>query len=260
MLAHDNFECPLENILKNSQYQSWNIVFMSSTQSNQLSYSNIYQLASMRKGGDAVLESMLYRPLSNKRLEKISDADYLAELTRKVFQSGFVWKVVDNKWSHFETAFFGFDIEKILLMPDEMLEKKATDPSIIRHLKKVFSIRDNAYMIEQAQKEYGSFAKMVANWPESDITELWLYLKKHGSRLGGNTGPYALRTLGKDTFLLTRDVEAFLREREIILGSKNSQKSLKAIQCFFNKLAEESGRSLTELSQIVAFSYGENNL
>ncbi|WP_241504101.1 DNA-3-methyladenine glycosylase I [Pelagibaculum spongiae] len=184
----------------------------------------------------------------------------MAEFTRKVFQSGFVWRVVDNKWHNFETAFFGFDIEKILLMPDEMLEKKATDPSIIRHLKKVFSIRDNASMIEKAQEKSSSFGEFVANWPESDITGLWLYLKKHGARLGGNTGPYALRALGKDTFLLTRDVEAFLRDRDIIQGSATSQKSLKSTQLFFNNLARESSRSLTELSQIVAFSYGENKL
>ncbi|HAG41377.1 MAG TPA: 3-methyladenine DNA glycosylase, partial [Pseudoalteromonas sp.] len=40
----------------------------------------------------------------------------------------------------------------------------------------------------------------VANWPGDDTIGLWAYLKKHGARLGGNTGPYALRALGKDTF------------------------------------------------------------
>ena len=142
--------------------------------------------------------------------------------------------MVDNKWSAFEDVFWGFDVDKLVMMPDEMLERKATDSAIIRNLKKVWSIRENALFIQDVRKREGSFPEFIAQWPETDIIGLWQYLKKHGCRLGGNIGPYALRTLGKDTFLLSRDVEAFLREREVIEGGLTSQRSLKAIQAFFN--------------------------
>ena len=55
-------------------------------------------------------------------------------------------------------------------------------------------------MIHDVRYEGESFSKLIAEWPSEDITGLWAFLKKNGSRLGGNTGPYALRTLGKDTF------------------------------------------------------------
>ena len=71
-------------------------------------------------------------------------------------------------------------------MPDEMLERKAADPRIIRHLKKVWGIRENALMISDIQQKYGSFGQFITQWPSSDIIGLWQYLKKHGSRLGGN--------------------------------------------------------------------------
>ena len=146
------------------------------------------------------------------------------------------------------------------MMPDDMLERKASDPKIIRHLKKVWSIRDNALMISDVVTRHGSFGHFVAQWPENDITGLWTYLKKHGSRLGGNTGPYALRAIGKDTFLLTRDVEGYFRAVKIIEGSATSQRSLKAIQQFFNRLHDDSGRTFTELSRLVAFGVGENHI
>lgn len=223
-------------------------------------FQGIYQRACERKGGPKALDSMLSQPLSDNEVAKMGDDRFLAEFSKKVFQSGFVWRVVRNKWPDFERVFWGFDIDKLLMMPDEMLESKAQDPSIIRNFSKVKTIRENALMIDGVRREHGNFAKFVADWPSSDIIGLWAYLKKCGSRLGGNTGPYALRALGKDTFLLTRDIESYFRQRDIISGGLQSKTSLNAIQLCFNELQQQSGRSLQEISLIIANSVGDNYL
>jgi 3-methyladenine DNA glycosylase Tag len=88
------------------------------------SFHSIYQRACERKGGKKVLEAMLQAPLSATEVATIPDDRFLAAMTKKVFQSGFVWRVIENKWADFETVFFNFDIDKVLLMPDEMLEQK----------------------------------------------------------------------------------------------------------------------------------------
>lgn len=225
---------------------------------NKENFKRLYQRACERKGGEAGLECLLSTPLSHAELLKITDDRWLAEFTKKVFQSGFVWRVVRNKWPDFERVFFEFDIDKILLIPDEMLEQKATDPSIIRNYNKVKTVRNNAMMIDSVRQERGSFAKFVADWPSSDIIGLWAYLKKHGARLGGNTGPYSLRTLGKDTFLFSRDVEQYLLNHDVFEGGISSKRSLAQIQTFFNDMQQQSGRSLQEISQIIAFSVGDN--
>ncbi|MEP1446498.1 MAG: DNA-3-methyladenine glycosylase I [Paraglaciecola sp.] len=226
--------------------------------SNLETFKRIQQRACERKGGPQALSAIIDRPLDSFELSQISDDRFLAEFTKKVFQSGFVWRVVTNKWSDFERVFFDFNIEKILLIPDEMLEKKATDPSIIRNFTKVKTIRDNAIMIDTVAREHGSFAEFVAQWPTEDIVGLWAYLKKHGARLGGNTGPYGLRALGKDTFLLTNDVIGYFYKRHIISGSAQSKRSLTAIQQSFNELQQQSGLSLQELSMILSKSVGDN--
>ncbi len=234
---------------------------MTSSQRRRRRFGELYAYAAERKGGESALEGLLTGPRSQRYLARLPEDRYLAEFSRKVFQSGFVWRVVDQKWDGFEELFWGFDVDKLLLMPDDMLERKASDPKIIRNFTKVKSIRDNAMMISDTRRrENKSFGKFIAGWPAEDTVGLWLYLKKHGSRLGGNTGPFALRALGFDTFLLTRDVEGYLRAHGIIEGGLSSQRALRATQHFFNGLREESGRSLCELSRLVSFNFGENRV
>ena len=222
------------------------------------SFQQIYQRACDRKGGGAALEALLGQSATAADIAAIPDNLLLGELTKKVFQSGFVWRVVRQKWPGFCEVFFDFDIEKMLLMSDEMLEAKARDERIIRNASKVFTIRHNAMMIDDIARKHGSFARFVADWPTSDIVGLWAYLKQHGARLGGNTGPYALRAIGKDTFILSTDVEAYLRATNVFDGGVNTKRSLQQIQQQFNLWQQQSGRSLQQLSQIIALSVGEN--
>lgn len=227
-------------------------------------FNSLYQRAAQRKGGKQALEALLvvkYDKMSDaSSLSQLSDDRVLSAFTKQIFKAGFVWRVVENKWPDFEESFFNFNIEKILMMPEEMLEKKAADPKIIRNYNKVKTIKANAQMIFEEQQNGGNFAEFVANWPPNDIIGLWAHLKKQGQRLGGNTGPYALRLLGKDTFLLSSDVEAYLRAQKIIDGGLQSKKSLTAIQAYFNQLQQESGYSLMQLSRLIAYAGGDNHV
>jgi 3-methyladenine DNA glycosylase Tag len=234
----------------------------------QESFKSLFQRAAERKGGVRALENLLGKKILGKKLlddtaaqqsvAELTDDRILAAFTKQIFKSGFVWRVVENKWPDFEEHFFNFNIEKMLMMPEEMLERKAADPKIIRNYNKVKTIQANAQMIFEQQSDGRSFAQFIHEWPSEDIIGLWAHLKKHGQRLGGNTGPYALRLLGKDTFILSSDVEAYLRAQQIIDGGLQSKKSLTAIQTHFNTLKKESGYSLTQLSRLIAFSCGDN--
>ncbi|MGB0936579.1 MAG: DNA-3-methyladenine glycosylase I [Colwellia sp.] len=232
-------------------------------------FNDLYARALERKGGEEALSELLGQRILGKKLlddtaaqqniAQLGDDRVLATFTKQVFKSGFVWRVVENKWTNFEEAFFNFDIEKVLMMPEEMLERKAASPLIIRNYNKVKTIKANAQMIFDHQTDTNtSFSELIANWPSEDIIGLWAFLKKHGQRLGGNTGPYALRLLGKDTFILSSDVEAYLRAQKIIDGGLQSKKSLTAIQKYFNDLQQESNYTLTQLSRLIALSNGDN--
>lgn len=222
---------------------------------------DIQQRAAKRKGGKAALASIVSKPLTTKQLLKISDDDWLEEFTRKIFQSGFYWSVINKKWPGFREVFWNFNIKKLLMMPPEMLEEKSSDERIVRNYNKVKTVPANASMIHFAAKDEGKpFHQLVAEWPTEDIIGLWAWLKKHGSRLGGNTGAYTLRQMGKDTFLLSTDVEAHLRANEVIDGGIHTKKSHLAAQNYFNQLQKETGLSLQEISQTISYSVGDNQV
>ena len=223
-------------------------------------FSDIYHRAAQRKGGEQALNPLVSKPLSRADISEITDDRWLEEFTRKVFQSAFYWSIIDHKWSGFREVFWDFNIEKLLMMPQEMLEKKASDERIVRNYTKVKTIPVNAMMIHEISAEQGGFGQFIADWPGDNIIGLWGKLKQQGARLGGNTGPYALRAMGKDTFLLSRDVEAYLRAQDIIDGGLQSKKSLTAAQNFFNEMQQQSGLSLQQISKIVSFGTGDNGV
>lgn len=222
------------------------------------SFDTIYARACERKGGPGRVDALLPDTLAPGQVADIPDDRILAAFTKKVFQSGFVWRVIEKKWPDFETVFFGFDIDKVLLMPDEMLEQKAADKRIVRNYKKVMTVRDNAIMIKDVAREHGSFAAFAAGFQGGDIVQLWQFLKKRGARLGGNTGPYALRALGIDTFLLSQDVEDYFRKQDLIHGGLQTKRSLDTIARQFDHWQQQSGRPLAQLSMILALSWGVN--
>ena len=213
-------------------------------------YSYLYDHACERKGGEKALKALLPKTKSKAQLKKLGSDRYLAEFTRKIFQSGFVWRVVDKKWPQFEEVFWAFDVERLLMMPDDMLERKAKDSAIIRNFSKVKTVRENAMMIDDTERrEQKPFGEFIAGWPSDDVVGLWLY-----------TGPFALRTIGVDTFLFTQDVAGFLRSHGIVDGGRTSQRALKAAQAYFNDLRAQSGRPLAQLSRIISFCHGQNRV
>jgi len=217
------------------------------------SFQTLYELAAINKGSPAMLEQVLPSTATPKELSEITDDRYLSMMTRCIFRAGFVWRIIDYKWPGFENAFANFNPLAVAHFSDERLEQLAQDTTIVRHFTKIVAVRNNAVYVLDQQRRHGSFAAFIADWPTEDIVGLWLELKKQGSRLGGNSGPMMLRSMGKDTFLITKDVcDALVHHGFIDKFSVNSQRDLRRVQDIFNSLCEQSGRSLSEVSRILA--------
>ena len=218
-------------------------------------FNDIYQRAVARKGGEDSLRTLLPKDIkSAQELAETPDHRYLAEMTKAIFKAGFVWKVIDNKWSGFEEAFWGFDIGRCSFMSPEDEDALCNDPRIIRNRQKILTVPQNAVMINEVARQHGSFARFIADWPGTDFIGLLDYLASQGARLGGMTCQYFLRFIGKDGFVLSRDGVYALIEAGIIEKSPNSKAARVKIQQAYNRWQEESGFSLTEISRILAMS------
>ena len=218
------------------------------------SFDSIFQRAAERKGGVGALEELLPEAEPAASLRGRPDDRALSEMTKCIFRSGFVWKIVENKWPHFEVAFHGFDVTRCAMLSDEELEALAVDERIIRNAKKIQSVRRNAAFVLDVRAEHGSFGSYLADWPVTDIFGLWADIKRRGDRLGGHTGGYFLRFIGKDTPMFSRDVVKALIEQEIVDKEPTSKRDLAAAQVAFNRWREESGRDLCQISRVLACS------
>lgn len=220
-------------------------------------YTRYLERAIAQHGSLEAVEDKLPKAKTARHLQALGDDRYLAEMAACIFRAGFVWRVVENKWDGFETVFNNFLPIWVASRSPEDIEQMATDTRIIRNLSKVRAVQDNALFVLDIQREYGSFGKFLAQWPAQDIVDLWLMLKKRGSRLGGASGQYFLRFVGKDTFILSRDVCVALKAEGIVdRDQPTAKRDLLKIQQAFNAMADESGRSLGELSMILALSTG----
>ncbi len=210
--------------------------------------------AARRKGGRKALEALLPQPRPPAELRRLRSEEIFEEMCRAVFRSGFVWNIVAHKWPGIRAALHAFDPVACAYLSDEALEALLSDRRMIRHRAKVLSVRDNAAFLLSVEQDYGSAAAWLADWPESDIVGLQLNLKKHGSRLGGRTGQFFLRALGKDTFCLTRDVVGALVRQGVIDREPASQRAFRDVQAAFNEWRAESARPLCQISRILACS------
>lgn len=221
-------------------------------------FKKIHTRALERKGGPKGLAVWLPTPKTKAQLVRIPDHRYVAEMARCVFQAGFVWRVIDQKWPDFETVFFKFAPEKLVLLSPEQWEAIGQDRRVVRNMQKIMSVARNAQFVLETAEEHGSFAKMVANWPEQDLIGLLELMKKRGDRLGGATGMRVLRNLGKDCFLLSGDVITCLKGAGLDIDKASSKRELKLIQATFNQWHEETGLPYCQLSRICSCSVGEN--
>ena len=182
-------------------------------------------------------------------------------MTKCINQAGFSWKVIENKWPEFEEAFFGFNLGKLALLSPEQWEAYTSDRRVVRNWQKIKALQENVFFVQEETRQHGSFGKFLAKWPQSDQIGLMAYLKQHGSRLGGQSALRFMRRVGKDCFILSRDVVTTLKAVGLdIAESPSSKRDLKKIQDQFNNWHEETGLPYSHLSRIAACSVGENYL
>ena len=222
------------------------------------SFDEIYERAAARRGGAEALEAQLAEWRSKPRDEIAATPDdrWLAQMTRHVFQAGFNWRVIDNKWPGFEAAFHGFDPPLNAAMSEEEFDAHLKDTRIIRNAQKVASVRANGQFLVDLAREHGSAARFFADWPDSDFVGLLELMKKRAARCAGETAMRFFRGMGKPAFITTRDVSAALVEAGVLEQPPKNRKDLQAVQEAFNAWSAESGRDLTALSRVLAMSAG----
>ena len=200
------------------------------------------------------LASRLTSVSEKHQIENMADSYYLSMMSRRIFRAGLKHSMVDKKWPHFENVFQQFDLDEVRTLSDDDLDLMMQDRGLIRHWGKLSAMRENAQVMHDISQNHGSFGRFLAEWKSSEIVKLWYHLKLNFRQLGGNSAPYFLRMVGKDTFLLTNDVLSALKQWDVYEGPGQSMKDREYLQSCFNYWVKESHRPLCQVSQIMALS------
>jgi len=217
-------------------------------------FAEIRARAAGRHGGDAQLMTDLPEVKSPKALAAIPDDRWLAALAKRVFSAGFAWSVIEKKWPRFEEAFDGFQPGRVALYSPDDVERLLGDTRIVRNGQKITATMANAVFLSDLATEHGSAARFFADWPDDDYVGLLEVLKKRGSRLGGNTGQIFLRFMGKDAFVVSKDVAVALIDAGVATKAPSSKRDMAAVQAAFNDWRAETGLPMSHLSRILALS------
>lgn len=91
------------------------------------------------------------------RERPIDDSGYLAQLTKAIFQAGFSWRVIRDKWPGFVEAFNGFDVAAVAGYAAPDVDRLLGDAGLVRNRRKIEATIQNARVMWQLCQEHGSF-------------------------------------------------------------------------------------------------------
>ena len=211
----------------------------------------------VEKHGRDKLEETLERRCHVKSRDEIAATPndrFLAEATKMIFQAGFNWDVIEKKWPNFEKSFDGFDVHYWAMMMDEEMGRLMQDKSIVRNAMRLASVGKNAIYFKDIITEHGSVGAFFANWDPDQYFENVMAMRKRTNRLGGTSGMIFLRRMGIESLVFSTDVVRALIGNGVVAKEPTSKADMKAAQEAVSAWRKESGRTLSEISQILAMS------
>jgi len=90
-----------------------------------------------------------------ERIAPQNAADYLAVLSRAIFQAGLSWKLIESKWDAYLRLFEGFDPVLVAAFDDTDVDRIMEDGGIVRTRKKIVATIANARAFREIERTHG---------------------------------------------------------------------------------------------------------
>jgi 3-methyladenine DNA glycosylase Tag len=130
-----------------------------------------------------------------ERIEDPSPSDYLAVMSRAIFQAGMSWKMIETRWDAYLRLFDGFDPALVARYGEADVERILEDGGVVRTRKKIVATIENAKTMLELAKAHGDFRTYLRSFPNYD--ELAADLRKRFKFLGALSAYYLLFRTGE---------------------------------------------------------------
>lgn len=156
------------------------------------------------------------------KIKANSLSDYLAVMSKAVFQAGVSWASIDSRWLEFEKAFDGFEPSKVSAFDEAKVEAIMGNSKLLKTERKVRATIKNAGTLLALDTQYGGFKKYLQSF--KSYAELSEDLCAKFSHLGELSAYYFLFRVGEgvpdfDTWITTIKGE-HPRMREMVAVSE----------------------------------------
>lgn len=112
------------------------------------------------------------------------DDGYFEELTKAIFQAGFSWRVIRDKWPSFQVAFDSFDLATVAGYSQPDIERLVNDAGIVRNRRKIEATIHNARVMWDLSQEHGSFYAYLRSLDSLDYAGRRTELTRRFKNLG----------------------------------------------------------------------------
>jgi len=131
----------------------------------------------------------------HKRIAQPKPADYLAVMTRAVFQAGLSWAAIDAQWEALLAAFERFDPRRVARYDTRDLARIMAHPGILHSERKIEATIHNAQTIVALEREHGSIRAYLGSLGSYEATVT--ALKQRFRYVGDISAYYFLYRVGE---------------------------------------------------------------
>jgi 3-methyladenine DNA glycosylase Tag len=130
-----------------------------------------------------------------ERIENPTLTDYLAVMSRAIFQAGLSWKLIESRWDAYLRLFDGFDPVLVARYGEADVERILADGGVVRTKKKIEATIENARTLLALDEAHGGFRTYLQSFANYD--ELAADLRKRFKFLGALSAYYLLFRTGE---------------------------------------------------------------
>jgi 3-methyladenine DNA glycosylase Tag len=128
-------------------------------------------------------------------IEPASLADYLAVMSRAVFQAGLSWKLIESRWDDYLRLFERFDPARVAEFDANDIERIMEDGGVVRTYKKIVATIENARTLLELDRAPGGFQGHLRSF--DSYAALAADLRKRFKFLGELSAYYFLFRVGE---------------------------------------------------------------
>jgi 3-methyladenine DNA glycosylase Tag len=132
---------------------------------------------------------------SHRQIKAPSLADYLAVLSRAIFQAGLSWAVIDRQWDVLCEAFDGFDPRKVARYGDADVKRIMSRHGILHSERKIRTTIRNAQTMLDLDREHHGFGRYLKSFKTYDAAAA--DIKQRFSYVGEISAYYFLFRVGE---------------------------------------------------------------